>query len=88
MLENRGQLTRRLVGLTLQGETPPPRATTLVSDAKTVGEITSAVQDPADLRQSLALGYVKRKLATPGTTLLAGDARAHVRFVVGESDRT
>ncbi len=60
----RGQVHRKLVGLTLTG-TPPPAATTLEHDGKDVGWITSAAWSPAR-RKVVALGYVRREFWDPG----------------------
>jgi len=71
MLENRGQLRRHLVRLA--ADRAPARGAELrVGDAK-VGEVRSAALDPAT-GGWLALGYVKRKHATPGTALELVDA--------------
>jgi folate-binding protein YgfZ len=66
MLEDRGQLRRRLVRL--EGEALPPVGAGIEAEGKRVGEVTSALEDPADGRVR-ALGYVKRAFAEPGTTV-------------------
>jgi tRNA-modifying protein YgfZ len=66
MLENRGQLTRRLA--LLEGAIEPSVGAALALDGKTVGQITSAARDPESGR-TFALGYVKRAHANEGTAL-------------------
>jgi folate-binding protein YgfZ len=74
MLESRGQISRRLVrlsgpaGLSAGGQLTG-------EDGQAVGTITSAI-DEGD--RSVALGIVKRALATPGARLRAGDAAVEV----------
>jgi folate-binding protein YgfZ len=87
-LENRGKLTRRLAlfqGAAAEGGGELPSAGTSLKTAsdETPGEVTSAVYDP-DLAAVLALGYVKRAHAAPGTTLTAAGAHLTLRRVVGD----
>jgi folate-binding protein YgfZ len=79
MLENRGQLTRRLVRL--EGSAA---GSTLEHEGKKVADITSAAQDP-ERGGFVALGYVKRALANPGTTLTTEGGTLAIVEVVGES---
>ncbi|MDQ3032522.1 MAG: folate-binding protein YgfZ, partial [Myxococcota bacterium] len=73
MLENRGQLNRRLVSIESDGELA--RGTTITdAEGKKLGEVTSAMRDPESSRV-LALGFVKRTHATEGHEL-ASDAGA------------
>ena len=76
-----GRIARRLVGLLLDAGAPPPDAGAALckgdrEDAEPVGAVTTARQSPA-LGRPIALGYVKRDLAAPGTELVAahGDRR-------------
>ena len=76
-----GRVARRLVGLLLDAGAPPPGAGAALcrgdrEDAEPVGAVTNARQSPA-LGRPIALGYVKRELAAPGTELVAahGDRR-------------
>lgn len=87
-LENRGKLTRRLAlfhGAAAEGGAGVPSAGTSLKTAtgETPGEVTSAVYDP-DLGAVLALGYVKRAHAAPGTTLTAAGAHLTLQRVVGD----
>ena len=72
----RGHVNRKLVGLTLSCDAPP-RAELVQGDRK-VGWLTSVVQLPG-LTKPIALGYVHRAAAEPGTELkLPNDGRAIV----------
>jgi len=73
MLENRGQLTRRLVRLESEAVLAP--GDPLEASGQRVGEITSAARDGS---RSVALGFVKRALATPGAELRAPAGAARV----------
>lgn len=76
-----GRVARRLAGLRLGGGEPPPEAGAALfaadrPDGEPVGAVTTARRSPA-LGCAVALGYVKRELAAPGTALVAahGDRR-------------
>ena len=76
-----GRVARRLVGLLLGAGDPVPDAGAALHaadrpDADPVGTVTTARRSPA-LGRPIALGYVKRELAAPGTELAAahGDRR-------------
>jgi len=76
-----GRVARRLVGLSM--DTPsdvPPRGAVISSGERTVGAITSAVRSAA-LDRVIALGYVHRDFAAPGTTLGVGGTAATVTAV-------
>lgn len=81
MLEQRGQLRRHLVKLESSTE-PTVGGDVLVADRK-VGSVRSAVHDP-DSEKWLAMAYVKRKHAAPGTELDAGGAAATIAARVGK----
>ncbi|HZV00141.1 MAG TPA: glycine cleavage T C-terminal barrel domain-containing protein [Planctomycetota bacterium] len=74
-LRFRGHVNKILSPLVVDGEATP--GTPLVKDGKEVGRLTSVGRSPA-LGKTIALGYVKRDLATAGTELSAGAARARV----------
>ncbi len=82
-----GRVARRLVGLTLSGNTEadsagaPRPGTTLWNGENAVGRVTSAVSSPT-LGVPIALGYVARQLAEPGTEVEVGDAGARRGAVV------
>jgi folate-binding protein YgfZ len=73
-IRSRGAVHRMFTGFEVQG--PPPAAGTKIqSDAKDVGEITTAAVLPlASGKRAVALGYIRRENATPGRHLHAGEA--------------
>ncbi|HKU44238.1 MAG TPA: folate-binding protein YgfZ [Polyangiales bacterium] len=81
-LENRGKLTRQLAVLSGPGATPAPDTALHGTGDAALGEVTSAVWDP-DAAQVLALGYVKRAHAAPGTTLTAAGTQLTLQRLVG-----
>lgn len=82
-LEHRGRLNRHLVRLET---TDAPAAGDVLTDAhgEAIGALTSVVRDPA-LDRTLALGYVKRALASVGTEVRAGSATLAIRGLVGSA---
>jgi folate-binding protein YgfZ len=64
-----GRVARKLVGITFDpGTAPPRRGDRIMSGGRDVGSITSSVQSP-DLGRPIALGYVHRDFVQPGTAL-------------------
>lgn len=86
MLENRGQLGRRLVSL----EGPPgmrlEHGQPVEADGKRVGELTSIDVTPDRAEPTLALGYVKRAHAEVGSEVTVSGATYRVRAVAGLTD--
>jgi folate-binding protein YgfZ len=81
MLENRGQLARRLVQL--EGATSAPLelgALVMDEQGKRVGEVTSTTTSS---HEPLALAYVKRPFAEPERTVYVAGSPYRVRSVVG-----
>ncbi len=77
-LENRGQLSRRLVRL----EGAPARpGDELRADEKVVGQVTSSALDPE--RGTIALGYLKRAVPV-GASVASAEGPLTVAGVVGE----
>jgi len=74
-VEHQGHLNKRLCGLLVAGETPPPAGSTLHLGDRTVGTVTSAVFSPT-LGQVIALGYVRRECWELGTTLRLSSGEA------------
>ena len=74
-----GHVNRLLVGLLPETDRPiaPGAAlfhsdiTSVLRDHKEAGYVTSSIVSPA-LKRVIALGYVHRTLATPGTTVSIG----------------
>jgi folate-binding protein YgfZ len=66
----RGHVNRHLVGLRLEGTTPPPARTPLYHEEREVGQVTSAAFSPA-LGVVVALGYLRREVSAPGSRVVA-----------------
>ncbi len=67
-----GNVPRRLRGLVLTGETPPPAGATLHVDGKEVGVVTSAAFSPGR-GAPVALAYVRRAVEPPADGELTWD---------------
>ncbi len=67
-LDSLGHVNKLLVRMRFAGPEVPPAGCELSVDGKGVGNITSAAWSPL-LGQVVALGYVRREHATPGTRL-------------------
>ena len=68
MHRGHGRVAKKLVGLLLSGEDPPPAGSAISSSDRDVGRVTSAVWSPA-LSRPIALGYVHRDFLEAGTAL-------------------
>jgi folate-binding protein YgfZ len=81
-IRSRGQVHRTLTGFQLSGEPLPARGTKVQRDGKDVGEITSAASIPIDGHvRNVALGYIRREAASPGTEIQVGGVIATVAQV-------
>jgi folate-binding protein YgfZ len=67
MHRGHGRVARRLVGLSLTDDVPPP-AVPVRSGEREVGHVTSAAFSPG-LERPIALAYVHRDFVAPGTEL-------------------
>jgi folate-binding protein YgfZ len=77
-IRSRGQVRRKFTGFEINGELPPAGSKIQV-DGKDVGEITSAASLPITGGSSqVALGYIRREVATPGKQVEAGGSAATV----------
>ncbi len=72
-----GRVARRLVGLRVEAEAPPAVGATIDVDGREAGRVTSGVWSPA-IGGPIALAYVPRDAAEPGTRLTAGGVPAVV----------
>jgi tRNA-modifying protein YgfZ len=85
-----GRVARRLVGLTLTAAAPvPPRGAKVLSGAREIGAVTSAVLSPS-LDRAIGLAYVHRDFAEAGTAVtVAGGFQATVSSLpfVGRHER-
>ena len=77
-----GRVARRLVGLAVDGDCVPARRATVRTEKGDVGRVTSAAWSPR-LGRGVALAYVQRDAAEPGTPVTVAcdgdDVRATVR---------
>ena len=85
-IHSRGNVHRTFTGFELQGD-PPPLGTKVRANDKDVGEITSAARVPFPSgERTIALGYVRRETATPGTTVQIGEQTATVQTLPFRSE--
>lgn len=77
MHRGHGRVARRLMSLVFSTGTPPARGDAIYAGDRAVGEITSAAQSPKH-GAPLALGYVQRDFAVPGTELSVNGSQARV----------
>lgn len=68
-LHHRGHVNRQLVGLVVKGKTPPQFGDPIAHEYKEVGQVTSAAWSPV-LEKVVALGYLRREAAAPGTAVM------------------
>jgi folate-binding protein YgfZ len=75
----RGSVHRTFIGFEVQGDPPPP-GTKIRANDKDMGETTSAARIPfLGGEKTLALGYLRREVAAPGTSVQIGDQSATVQ---------
>ena len=80
-IRSRGNVHRVFAGLEVQGDAPAARDK-ISSGDKDVGEITSAARVPFPAcERTLALGYLRREFAEPGTEVKIGQQTAVVRML-------
>ena len=72
----RGNVHRTLIGFDVQGEPPHP-GTKIRANDKDMGEITSSTRLPNG--HSIAIGYLRKEVATPGTEVKIGEQSATVK---------
>jgi folate-binding protein YgfZ len=74
-IRSRGNVHRKFTGFEVLGPLPA-LGTKLEADGRTIGEITSVASLPtAGGERSVALGYIRRELATPGKEIAVGSTR-------------
>ena len=77
-IRSRGSVHRKFTGFLIEGPLPAT-GTKLRSQGKDIGEITGAASLPiGDGELPVALGYIRREVATPGKQVEAGNAKASV----------
>lgn len=77
MHRGHGRVARRLVSIVMSDGAVPARGSTIQVGDRVVGEVTSAAVSPR-LGAPLALGYVQRDHAAPGTDLIVSGSQARV----------
>jgi aminomethyltransferase len=77
-VRSRGLVHRLLAGVEIDSPEPPEHDTRLLHGEEDVGRITSAAFSPA-LGKVVALAYIRRELAEPGTALTVNGHAALVR---------
>jgi len=79
-IRDRGHVNRHLRGLVLDGQTVPRPGAALVAGESEVGKVTTATWS-FGLERPIALGFVRRQHAEPGTalTVRSGDAALAAR---------
>jgi len=78
-----GKVARKLVGLSVDGDTVPAAGASIAGGGKEIGRVTSAVMSPT-LAKPIALGYVHREFVEPGTAVAVVIAEAPVGAAVTE----
>src|SRR5271165_6681796 len=77
----RAILHRTFTGFLLEGEPPQP-GTKITEGDRNIGEITSAARVPFPSgERTIALGYLRRELAAPGTVVHLGERTATVQSI-------
>jgi folate-binding protein YgfZ len=80
-IRSRGSVHRKFTGFEIDGGLPAAGAKIEI-DGKDVGEITSAASLPLEgSRRSVALGYIRREIGTPGKKVRIGGSEAVVAAV-------
>ena len=72
----RGNVHRTLIGFEVDGEPPQPGTKVRAND-KDMGEVTSSTRLPN--RRTIAIGYLRKEVAAPGTTVQIGGQSATVK---------
>jgi tRNA-modifying protein YgfZ len=72
-----GRVARRLMGLRLAGGQPPAAGAAILDDGREVGRVTSGAWSPV-LGVPVALGYLSRDAAEPGSPVSIGGVAAVV----------
>jgi len=77
-IRSRGNVHRKFTGFEVQGALPAVGAK-IQLDGRDIGEITSAASLPlASAERPVALGYIRREIATPGKQFQVGSAQLSV----------
>jgi folate-binding protein YgfZ len=85
-MRSRGQVSHRLVGLSTSGENPLEIGAEVKAAGTSVGEVTSACLSPA--AGSIALAFVRRGFAEPGSELQVAGRTARVAPLPFSAEKT
>jgi folate-binding protein YgfZ len=78
-IRSRGAVHRQFVGFEIKASSLPVVGTKIQVEGKDVGEITSVASLPStNGERSVALGYIRREVGTPGKQVYAGDTELTV----------
>ena len=80
-VEHQGHLNKRLGGLLISDNTPPPRGAAIFLGDRKAGHVTSAVHSPT-LERVIALAYLRRECWEPGTPVRISSGPGAVEAVV------
>lgn len=83
-LRSQGTVSHRLVGIAVDGAEPLAVGADVMADGKRVGEVTSACTSPA--AGAIALAFVRRAHAEPGSAVLIGRRRGRVACLPFRAD--
>ncbi len=76
-IRSRGAVHRKFVGFVAEGAAPIAAGAKIVAGEKEVGEVTSSAYLQA-AEKTVALGYIRREVGTPGREVTIGASRAVV----------
>lgn len=80
-IRSRGHVNKKLVGLSLEGDSAANKGDPIRAQDKDVGQVTSSIFSPA-LKRPVALGYVHRDYIQPGTQVIIDHAGTRISAVV------
>jgi aminomethyltransferase len=73
-IHSRGNVNRVFSGIRVEGDLAPESGIKIIAGEKAVGEVTSSAVVPIrGSKHAIALGYLRREAATPGTQLKIGE---------------
>lgn len=72
-----GRVAKKLVGLTITGNSPPPPTSIVKSGDREIGRVTSSTMSPK-VGGPIALAYLQRDFIAPGTAVIVGECSARV----------
>jgi folate-binding protein YgfZ len=82
-IRDRGHVNRHLRGLVLEGDEPPAAGAEVWAGGAAVGRVTSATRSPV-LGRAIALAFVRRQHAAPGTRVEVRSGGRTVEAAVSE----